>query len=53
MKKVVCTEWGPPEKLEIQEVELPDVAQWDPSPEDEAELRERLLRAGDARTGDN
>ena len=33
--------------------ELPDVAQWDPSPEDEAELRERLLRAGDARTGDN
>jgi len=33
--------------------ELSDVAQWDPSPEDEAELRERLLRAGDARSGDN
>ncbi len=31
--------------------ELPDVAQWDPSPEEEAELRERLLRAGEARAG--
>jgi len=31
--------------------ELPDVAQWDPSPEEEAELRDRLLRAGDARAG--
>ncbi|MFZ1154675.1 MAG: SMC-Scp complex subunit ScpB [Solirubrobacteraceae bacterium] len=29
--------------------ELPDVAQWDPSPEEQAELRERLLRAGEAR----
>ena len=26
--------------------ELPDVAQWDPTPEEQAELRERLLRAG-------
>ncbi len=31
--------------------ELPDVAQWDPTPEEQAELRERLLRAGEARTG--
>ncbi len=31
--------------------ELPDVAQWDPSPEEQAELRERLLRAGEARSG--
>ena len=31
--------------------ELPDVAQWDPSPEEEADLRDRLLRAGDARAG--
>jgi segregation and condensation protein B len=29
--------------------ELPDVTQWDPSPEDEATLRDRLLRAGEAR----
>jgi segregation and condensation protein B len=29
---------------------LPDSAQWDPSPEDEAALRERLLRAGEERT---
>ena len=28
---------------------LPDPAQWDPSPEDEAELRQRLIRAGEAR----
>ena len=32
--------------------ELPDVAQWDPSPEEQAELRERLLRAGEARAPD-
>jgi segregation and condensation protein B len=31
--------------------ELPDVAQWDPSPEEQAELRERLLRAGESRAG--
>jgi len=31
--------------------ELPDVARWDPSPEEQAELRDRLLRAGEARTG--
>jgi segregation and condensation protein B len=31
--------------------ELPDVARWDPTPEEEAELRERLLRAGEARAG--
>ncbi|MHB8532666.1 MAG: SMC-Scp complex subunit ScpB, partial [Solirubrobacteraceae bacterium] len=31
--------------------ELPDVARWDPSPEEQAELRERLLRAGQARGG--
>jgi segregation and condensation protein B len=29
--------------------QLPDIAQWDPSPEDAAALRERLLRAGEAR----
>jgi segregation and condensation protein B len=29
--------------------ELPEVARWDPSPEEQAELRERLLRAGEAR----
>jgi segregation and condensation protein B len=29
--------------------QLPDVAQWDPSPEEAAALRERLLRAGEAR----
>jgi segregation and condensation protein B len=29
--------------------ELPDPAQWDPSPEEAAELRERLLRAGEQR----
>ena len=32
--------------------ELPDLARWDPSPEEQAELRERLLRAGEARAGD-
>ena len=31
--------------------ELPDVARWDPSPEEQEELRERLLRAGEARAG--
>lgn len=31
--------------------DLPDVAQWDPTPEEQAQLRERLLRAGDARSG--
>ena len=31
--------------------DLPDPGQWDPSPEDEAALRERLLAAGTARTG--
>jgi segregation and condensation protein B len=32
--------------------ELPEVAQWDPTPEEQAELRDRLLRAGEARSGD-
>jgi segregation and condensation protein B len=31
--------------------ELPDVTNWDPTPEEQAELRDRLLRAGDARAG--
>src|SRR3954467_5527562 len=31
--------------------ELPDVSQWDPAPEDEAALRDRLLQAGTARSG--
>ena len=31
--------------------ELPDLAQWDPSPEEQAALRDRLLRAGEERTG--
>ena len=30
---------------------LPDAASFDPSPEDERELRERLLKAGEARAG--
>ncbi|MEA2391722.1 MAG: segregation and condensation protein [Solirubrobacteraceae bacterium] len=30
--------------------DLPDVARWDPGPETEATLRDRLLRAGEART---
>jgi segregation and condensation protein B len=29
--------------------DLPDPAQWDPSPEEESELRDRLLRAGEQR----
>ncbi|HMD52819.1 MAG TPA: SMC-Scp complex subunit ScpB, partial [Solirubrobacteraceae bacterium] len=31
--------------------ELPDIVRWDPSPEEQAELRDRLLRAGEARAG--
>jgi segregation and condensation protein B len=31
--------------------DLPDVAEWDPSPEEEADLRDRLLRAGEQRAG--
>ncbi|MCD6728223.1 MAG: SMC-Scp complex subunit ScpB [Solirubrobacteraceae bacterium] len=31
--------------------ELPDPGQWDPTPEEEGELRERLLKAGEARLG--
>jgi segregation and condensation protein B len=30
---------------------LPDPSQWDPTPDEEADLRERLLKAGEARTG--
>jgi segregation and condensation protein B len=31
--------------------ELPDIARWDPTPQEQADLRERLLRAGEARAG--
>ena len=31
--------------------DLPELEQWDPSPEDQAALRDRLLRAGDERSG--
>jgi segregation and condensation protein B len=31
--------------------DLPDVARWDPTPEEQATLRDRLLRAGEARAG--
>jgi len=31
--------------------ELPELSDFDPSPELEAELRERLLQAGEARAG--
>jgi segregation and condensation protein B len=31
--------------------DLPDPAQWDPSPEEQSALRERLLRAGEERAG--
>ncbi|CAB4872439.1 unannotated protein [freshwater metagenome] len=31
--------------------DLPDPAEWDPSPEEAAELRDRLLAAGDLRSG--
>jgi segregation and condensation protein B len=30
---------------------LPDPARWDPTPDEESDLRERLLRAGEARAG--
>jgi segregation and condensation protein B len=33
--------------------DLPDVANWDPTPQEQAELRERLLRAGEARAGNS
>jgi segregation and condensation protein B len=32
--------------------DLPDVARWDPTPAEQAQLYERLMRAGDARSGD-
>ncbi len=31
--------------------DLPDVAEWDPTPEETADLRDRLLSAGEARAG--
>jgi segregation and condensation protein B len=31
--------------------DLPDPSAWDPSPEEEADLRDRLFKAGEARTG--
>jgi segregation and condensation protein B len=31
---------------------LPSVSEWDPTPEEEAELRDRLLRAGEQRAAD-
>ena len=31
--------------------DLPDPTEWDPTPEEESELRDRLLRAGDMRSG--
>lgn len=31
--------------------DLPDPSQWDPTPDEEGELRDRLLRAGEARAG--
>lgn len=31
--------------------ELPDVAQWDPTPQEQSSLRDRLLAAGEARAG--
>lgn len=31
--------------------DLPEPGQWDPSPDEEAELRDRLLKAGDLRSG--
>ncbi len=31
--------------------ELPDVAQWDPTPQEQSALRDRLLAAGEARAG--
>ena len=32
--------------------DLPDPSEWDPTPEEEAELRDRLLRAGEQRAAD-
>jgi segregation and condensation protein B len=32
--------------------ELPELSRWDPTPEEASELRERLLRAGEARVAD-
>jgi len=32
--------------------ELPDISRWDPTPEEQGQLRERLLRAGEARAED-
>jgi segregation and condensation protein B len=32
--------------------DLPDPSQWDPSPDEQAELRDRLMRAGEARAGE-
>jgi segregation and condensation protein B len=38
--------------FDLQSLEdLPDPAQWDPTPEEQSELRDRLLAAGDARAG--
>ena len=31
--------------------DLPDIARWDPTPAEQAQLYERLMRAGDARAG--
>ena len=31
--------------------DLPDTSQWDPTPEEQGELRDRLLKAGEARAG--
>jgi segregation and condensation protein B len=31
--------------------DLPEPSEWDPSPEEEADLRDRLLKAGEARSG--
>ena len=31
--------------------DLPDPSEWDPSPEEEADLRDRLFKAGEARVG--
>ena len=32
--------------------DLPDPSEWDPTPEERSELRDRLMRAGEARAGD-
>jgi segregation and condensation protein B len=38
--------------FDLQSLEdLPDPAQWDPTPEEQSDLRDRLLAAGDARAG--